>query len=223
MLKWWMVCFRICQSIYSPNVVNGLFESLCWSMYDLKIVMFFFRVYVGACMALIWWNYSWSLVPVLMRSRQCLRGWEEEESWVALLMASCLIDVLHSFSLSSLSLVSGILWYSPWVYMYLKVDMTNFYRLALCNLVLRLSDILLNSKLFKLWMSNDDMTIIDHRGIVSKAYIGIYSSYMYCSHCSYILTIYELLCLSCHFSAFWSYAIFGRHTLWIAYFLKLKW
>ncbi len=24
--------------MYSPNVVNGLFQSLCWSMYDLNIV-----------------------------------------------------------------------------------------------------------------------------------------------------------------------------------------
>ncbi len=36
-----------------------------------------------------------------------------------------------------------------WVYIYLKVGMTHFYRLALYNLVLGLTDILLKSKLFK--------------------------------------------------------------------------
>ncbi len=34
-------------------------------------------------------------------------------------------------------------------YMYLKVKMTHFYRLALYNLVLGLTNILLKSKLFK--------------------------------------------------------------------------
>ncbi len=59
-----------------------------------------------------------------------------------------------------------ILWYSVWVYMYMKVDTTHFHRLSLCNLVLGLTDILLKSKLFKRWMSYGDMTDYGHATII---------------------------------------------------------
>ncbi len=53
-----------------------------------------------------------------------------------------------------------------WVYMYLKVGTTHFYRLALYNLVLGLTDILLKSKLFKWWMLHGDMTMYSHATIL---------------------------------------------------------
>ncbi len=51
-------------------------------------------------------------------------------------------------------------------YMYLKAGMTHFYRLALYNLVLALTDILLKSKLFTWWMSHGDMTDYGHVTII---------------------------------------------------------
>ncbi len=51
-------------------------------------------------------------------------------------------------------------------YMYLKVGTTYFYRLALYNFVLGLTDILLKSKLFKWWMLHGDMTDYGHVTII---------------------------------------------------------
>ncbi len=59
-----------------------------------------------------------------------------------------------------------ILWYHVWVYMYPKVSTTHFYHLALCNLVLCLTNILLKSKLFKWWMTHSDMTVYHHATII---------------------------------------------------------
>ncbi len=55
----------------------------------------------------------------------------------------------------------GAVWYPVWVYMYLKVGMSHFYRL-----VLGLMNILLKSKLFRWWMSYGDMTDYRHATII---------------------------------------------------------
>ncbi len=71
-----------------------------------------------------------------------------------------------------------VLWYPVWEYMYLKVVTTHFYRLALCNLMLGLTNILLISKLFRWWLwYNRLWSFHHHRGIVRTDYIGIYSSH----------------------------------------------
>ncbi len=60
----------------------------------------------------------------------------------------------------------GAVWYPVWVYIYLKVGTTHFYHLALCNLVLGLTNILLKSKLFRWWMSYCYMTDYGHATII---------------------------------------------------------
>ncbi len=84
-----------------------------------------------------------------------------------------------------------ILWYPLWVYMYLKVGMTHFYRLALCNLVLGLTNILMKSKLFRWWMSHDRFwSSHHHRDTVRTDYIGMKSFHFCTSFISidYLLT-----------------------------------
>ncbi len=51
-------------------------------------------------------------------------------------------------------------------YMYLKVSTIHFCHLALCNVVLGLTNILLKSKLFRWWMSYDGMTDYGHATII---------------------------------------------------------
>ncbi len=91
-------------------------------------------------------------------------------------------------------------------YMYLKFGTTHFYRLALYNLVLSLTDILLKSKLFTWWMSHGDMTDYGHvtiiwvlLGQIIRVFIGILLSYTHCSPHSRILIFCEHLFLTCLF------------------------
>ncbi len=91
-------------------------------------------------------------------------------------------------------------------YRYLKVGTTHFYRLALYNLVLGLTDIWLKSKLFKWWMLDGDMTDYGHATIIGvllgkliRVFLGIYYLTRYCAYKSNVLILCELLILTCHF------------------------
>ncbi len=90
--------------------------------------------------------------------------------WPLTIMLSCLIRTPSLYLGGNITRELWwdviLLWYPVWIYMYLKVGTTHVFRLALCNFVLGLTNILLKSKLFKWCMSYGDMTNYGHATII---------------------------------------------------------